>query len=151
GVEGLDLVEVERGEEAMTPAKSRMSIDDDILVPLGLAEDLLEHGPAERVEPADGQVEDPPGRDVGGFGVHHPADVEDLQRLTLLARDLLKAFEVRPFVDADLAGDDETHGRMMLRSCERGNSHRPSAASISAQVGAHQMYNSPAVLHEAIT
>jgi hypothetical protein len=56
GVERLDLVEVERGEQPVAPAERRVRVDDDVLVPLGLLEDLLEDGPAERVQAVIGRL-----------------------------------------------------------------------------------------------
>ena len=83
-----------------------MGVDDDVLVLAGDVHDLLEHRPAERIEPGDRQIENPPGRHVGGFLVHHFADVADLQVQAVLVSDLLDGFEIGAFVYADLAGDE---------------------------------------------
>ena len=51
GVERLDLVVIERGEQPVPPAEGGVRVDQHVLVLLGDFENLLEHRPAKRVEP----------------------------------------------------------------------------------------------------
>ncbi len=115
GVELLDLVEVEGGEEAMPPAECGVGIDQDVLVLLGLAEDFLENGTAEGIEAGDRDVQDAAGGDVGRLVVHHLSDVEDRQIMAGFPGHLLNGFEIGGFVDADLTGDDGAHADFLWR------------------------------------
>ena len=109
GVERLDLVVIKRGEQPVPPAERGVRVDQHVLVLLGGLEDLLEDRAAERVEPADRQVQNPPRRDVGGLLVHHLADVADLQVDAAFVGQFLDGFEIRPLIDADLTGHDCAH------------------------------------------
>ena len=42
GVEGLDLVEVEGGEEAVLPAEGGVGVDEDVLMAWGFGKDVAE-------------------------------------------------------------------------------------------------------------
>ncbi len=109
GVEGFDLVVIERGKEAMPPAEGGMRVDQHMLVLVGDLENLFEDRPAKRVEPADRKVENPPLRNIGCFLVHHLADVNDFQIDAIFVSELLNRFEVGPLIHANLAGDDCAH------------------------------------------
>jgi hypothetical protein len=109
GIELLDLVVVERGEQPVPPAERRVRVDDDVLVLVRGAEDLLEHRAAERVEAGDREVQNSPGWDVGRFLVHHLADVTHFEVVAALMRGLLDRFEVGALINADLSGDDGSH------------------------------------------
>ena len=80
-----------------------------MLVLLGGLEDLLEHGAAKGVEPADGEIQNAALRDVRGFFVHHLADVADLQVDPVLGGELLDGFEIRPLIHTHLSGHDGAH------------------------------------------
>ena len=63
----------------MPPAERGVGVDEHMLVLLGDAQNFFEDRPAQRVQPGDRQVENAARRDIGGLGVHHLADVADLQ------------------------------------------------------------------------
>ena len=110
--ERLDLIEVEGAEQPVMPSERGMGVHHDVAMLLDGAsrrDDVLEGGASERVEPADRQIQNSPGTDVGRFGVHHVADMERLDGLSPFSRQTHRVLEVGFFVHADLAGDDGTH------------------------------------------
>ena len=119
GLERLDLVEVERAEEAVTPAEGGVCVDDDVLAVLALGDGVLERGPAERVEPAEREVEDAPGLDVGGFLVHQVADVVDVDWFALLAREGGDLLKEGLLVHPDLTRENDAHGFDPSGFCSR--------------------------------
>lgn len=112
------LVVVEGGKEPVPPAEGRVRVDDDVAVPLDLAEDVLEDRPAQGVESAQGQVEDPPGHNVGCLGVHHVADVAEQDVVAALGGDADDLLEEGLLIDADLAGHDHAAAGQVRSSCE---------------------------------
>ena len=109
GAEGLDLVEIEGGEEAVSPAEGCVRVDDDVLVLVGDAENLLEDRTAESVEPGDGEIEDSALRHVRGFGVHHFSDVADFD-VQAMAQGLgFDGFQIGAFFYADLSCNESSH------------------------------------------
>jgi hypothetical protein len=82
-----------------------------MLVLFSRAEDLLKHRPAKGVESRDGEVEDSAAGYVRGLGVHHFADVADLEVDARVNGVLLDGIEVRGFFDANLTGKKCSHGR----------------------------------------
>src|SRR5581483_5822063 len=99
----------------MSPAEGGMGVDDDVLVFFGQPLNFLENRSPQGVESADGQVEDAAIRHVGGFLVHHPANVEDLDIQALLESKLFDGFEIGPLVDAHLSGHYCAHGFSELK------------------------------------
>ncbi len=79
GFELGELVEVEGGEEAVLPAEEGVGVDDDVFVFVHVGDDVAHDGAAEGVEAGEGEVEDAAGGDVGGFAVHHVAEVVDVE------------------------------------------------------------------------
>ena len=84
GFELRDLVEVERGEQAMPPAEGGVRVQDHIPVLLGghrRRDHILERRASQGGEPRDGEVEDAPRPHIRRLGVHQVAEVEELDML----------------------------------------------------------------------
>ena len=105
----FDLVVVKGGEEAVPPAKGGVRVDEDVLVPIGEGEDFLKDGAAQGVKTSDGEIQNSARGHVGGFLIHHFADVTDLEVEAGLCGKGADGLQVRSFVYADLAGDDCAH------------------------------------------
>src|SRR4051812_37021202 len=86
-----------------------MRVDQHMLVLFALTKNLFEHSAAKRIESRDRQVQDPPGGDVGGFLVHHFADVKDFEIMPRLLRSLHDGFEIWTLINPNLSGDDCAH------------------------------------------
>ena len=65
-------------------------------------------------------VQNAPGRDIRRLGVHHFADVTDLEVDAVALRFPLNQLEIRTLIDADLPGDDCTHSPSLQRAARRG-------------------------------
>ncbi len=110
GVECLHLVKIEGGKEPVLPSKRGVGVDQDVLVLLGQPQNFLEDRTPQGIEPGDGKIEDSPRRDIGGFGVHHASDMADGQLNAALMRKRADRLKIKPFIDADLSGNDGSHG-----------------------------------------
>jgi len=58
GFEFGDLVEIEGGEQAVTPAEGGVGVDEHVILAAGFGDDVFEGCSAERVESGDGEIED---------------------------------------------------------------------------------------------
>ena len=114
------LVEVHGGEKSVTPAKGGVGVDDQVLGFVGLADDVLEDATAEGVEALLGQVENAGTDDVGGFGVHQVADVEEGDVPAVGFGDFDDFLEKWFFLDADLSADNDADAVVGLVGEEAG-------------------------------
>lgn len=131
GVEESELVEIEGGEEAMLPAEGGVGVDEDVFVVGHVGEDVAEDGASEGVEASEGEIEDAARADVGCFGVHHVADVVDLEVFAVGACDGGGMGDEGFFIEADLAGEEGAHevafrrGTGMMGDCSGGRRGLP--------------------------
>ena len=105
-------IEVKRAEQAVTPAKCRVGVDNDVGVVLHrqcLGDDVFEDRSTQACEAAQGKVEHPPGTDIRGFLVHHVAHVEDFDPPAAFAVQIGHRLQIRLLVHADLSGHDDSH------------------------------------------
>ena len=104
-----DLIEVEGTEESVMPSERRVGVHGDVSMFFdrpGGRNDVLEGCSPERVQATDRKIEDVAGSNVLRFGVHHVADVKDIDLFAPFTREGGSAVEVGLLINADLSGDD---------------------------------------------
>ena len=93
GVKGLDLIEIKgRENRPCLQRKVAWVLMMTCSCFFRLAKNLFEHRAPERIQPADGKVQNPAGGDVGRFLVHHLPDVEHGQVVAGFAGEFLHFF-----------------------------------------------------------
>ena len=136
GLEHLQLVEVERAEEAVPPPERGVRVDDDVRVlgdGAGGADHVLQHRAAQAGQAAPRQVQDAARAHVRRLAVHHVSDVEELDAPVAPLRLVDHGLQVGLLVNADLSGDDCSHGTWIVRrSAVRRSPNRAFAITLPA-------------------
>ena len=123
GLELGDLVEVDRREQPMAPAKGGVGVDDDIPVVLrwlGRRDDILKRSPSEGRQSGDRQIENPARAHIRRLRVHQVAEIKELDVVAAPPRSFLHRPKVGLLVDSNLAGDDRAHADISNFSRQNG-------------------------------
>ena len=70
------LIEVERREQPVPPAKRRVRINQNVLGLFCRRQDIFDHASPQTVQPGQWQIQYSPRHYIGCFGVHHLTHVE---------------------------------------------------------------------------
>ena len=110
GVKLSDVIEVERGEQAVPPTECGVCIDDQVPVLLGEIENVFEYTAAELAEPGHRQIEYSPGRDVRSLFIHPPAEMAEINLLAPLLSDPADLLQILALIQADCSCNNYFHG-----------------------------------------
>lgn len=96
-----------------------MGIDDDIWVFLSrecLGEHITKRCAAKGREAREWEIENSAWSNISCLGIHHVAEVKELDVLALERRRIADSLQVGFLVDANLTGDDCSHEKFLARA-----------------------------------
>ena len=93
----------------MPPAECGVGVDDDILCFAAFSDYIFKYASPKGMQSFEWYIEYPARCDIGGFGVHHVADVEKLDIFIFFTGESAYLFEVVFFIEADSSSDYNNH------------------------------------------